>query len=252
MRRPRIAALSACALGAALVPTALATAQAPPPAPPTSVPPGAAVTFDHTCYAPGDAIRQTGHGFAPNAQVLQLLGLAPFGGGDILRTLSTTVTTDASGNFAIGLRAPQLARPADRREQGLSIFLDPGALSGPAPPDGPAVPWTLSGRDVKVAQWASRTADPARSMTVDAYGWTGGHANLYAHYYRGTTRIRSVKLGALTGVCGLLKKQVRQFPFRGVKAGEWRVFFSDTAVLDKATDHWVRRTVVVPRAKATA
>jgi hypothetical protein len=79
------------------------------------------------------------------------------------------------------LRAPQLGRAADRREQGLSIFLDPAALSAPTVPDGPVVPWTLSGRDVKVPQWASRTADPARSMTVDAYGWTGGHANLYAH-----------------------------------------------------------------------
>jgi hypothetical protein len=37
-----------------------------------------------------------------------------------------------------------------------------------------------------------------------------------------------------------------------VKAGEWRVFFSATAVLDKQHDDWLRRTVVVPRSKATA
>jgi hypothetical protein len=114
------------------------------------------------------------------------------------------------------------------------------------------VAWTLSGWDVKVPQWLNRTADPRRSMTVDTYGWTGGHANLYAHYYRGATRIRSVKVGALTGPCGNLKRQVKQFPFKGVKAGEWRIFFSDTAVLDKQRDAWIRRTVVVPRAKATA
>ena len=55
-----------------------------------------------------------------------------------------------------------------------------------------------------------------------------------------------------TGSCGNLKTQVRQFPFRGVKAGQWRIFFSDTAVLDKQRDDWIRRTVTVPRSKATA
>jgi AAA ATPase-like protein len=66
------------------------------------------------------------------------------------------------------------------------------------------------------------------------------------------SRIKSVKIGALTVPCGNLKKPVKQFPFKGVKAGEWRVFFSDTAVLDKTSDAWIRRTVVVPRSKATA
>jgi len=84
-----------------------------------------------------------------------------------------------------------------------------------------------------------------RTRTVDSTGWTRGHANLYAHYFRGTTRIRSVKLGALTGPCGTFKRRVKEFPFKGVKAGEWRVFFSDTAVLDKAKDPFVRRTVLM-------
>jgi hypothetical protein len=45
---------------------------------------------------------------------------------------------------------------------------------------------------------------------------------------------------------------VRQFPFARAKAGEWRIFFSATAVLDKRNDDWLRRTVTVPRANATA
>ena len=60
------------------------------------------------------------------------------------------------------------------------------------------------------------------------------------------------RFGALTGACGDLRKTVPQFPFARVKAGEWRVFFSTTAVLDKRNDNWLRRTVTVPRSKATA
>lgn len=85
-----------------------------------------------------------------------------------------------------------------------------------------------------------------------SFGWATTGSSLYAHYYRGTTRIRTVRIGALTGACGDLRKTVRQFPFRGVKAGQWRIFFSATAVLDKRNDDWLRRTVTVPRSKATA
>jgi hypothetical protein len=260
-RAPRAAAprtlfrrLAGPIAGAALMLPASASAQAPPPTPaPPVAPPGATVSFDQKCYTPGDAMVQTGRGFAPNVQVLQIAAFTPIGGTTVLRSLSVTVPTDAAGNFALQIRAPQLSRPSDRSEQALSIFTDPAVVSDPSlAGNGPTVEWTLSGWSVKIPEWASRTGDPARSMTVDTYGWTGGHANLYAHYYRGSTRIRSVKIGALTGPCGNLKKKVKQFPFKGVKAGEWRVFFSDTAVLDKTSDAWIRRTVVVPRSKATA
>jgi hypothetical protein len=241
----------AAATVALLIAPAAVLAQEPPP-PPTVVPPGAAVTLDRTCYAPGDAIVHTGRGFAPNAQVGEFVGFfAPGGGGDPLRSLGATITTDASGSFTIALRAPQLARRSDRTEDALSLFLDPGLVASP-PTMVPSAEWTLSARDIKIAQWANRIGDPARSMTVDTYGWTGGRTNLYAHYYRGTTRIRSAKVGALTGACGNLKKQVKQFPFKRVKAGEWRVFFSTTPVLDKQRDTWLRKTLIVPRSRATA
>jgi hypothetical protein len=237
----------------ALLMAPAAAAQAPPPTPPPAVPPGAAVSLDHTCYAPGDAIIHTGRGFAPNAQILEVVAFfAPGGTGDPLRTLGATLTSDASGSFTLGLRAPQLTRQSDRTEDALSLFTDPNPVGSPTPPAPPSVEWTLSARDIKIAQWVNRVGDPARSMTVDTYGWTGGRSAVYAHYYRGTTRIRSVKVGALTGACGNLRKQLKQFPFKRVKAGEWRVFFSTTPVLDKQRDIWLRKTVIVPQSKATA
>jgi hypothetical protein len=246
MRRRSLHALPAVVAGAGLALATAAPAQTPPSA--------AGVTFDRTCYSPGEAMTQTGHGFTPNAQVLELAALLAPNGGDPLRTLSATLTADASGAFAVRLRAPNLVRPSDRTEQGASVFTDqtPAAPGAAPPPIGPTVLWTLSAWDVKVAQWSGATADPRRSMVLDTYGWTSAGSTLYAHYYRGTTRIRSVRIGALTGPCGNLRKTVRQFPFRGVRAGQWRVFFSATAVLDKQRDDFIRRTVVVPRSKATA
>jgi hypothetical protein len=251
MKHTTLITSTALALGVAAVVPVVAAAQTPTP--PAVVPPTATAALDRTCYAPGDPMVETGRGFAPNAQILQIAGFTAPGGSDVLRALSATVTADAAGNFRTVFRAPQLARAADRTEDAISLFTDPAAIENPtATPPGPVVAWTLSARDVKVAQWANRTADPARSMSVDAFGWTRGHANLYAHYYRGTTRIRSVKLGPLTGACGTFKRTVKQFPFKRVKAGEWRIFFSDTAVLDKTKDPFVRRTVIVPKSKATA
>jgi hypothetical protein len=248
MRRSTLPALTACLAGAGLLlAAAAAPAQAPPPA-------AASVTLDRTCYAPGDTITQTGRGFTPNAQVLETVTLLPPGGGSALGTLSATHTADAAGNYTAQMRAPRLARASDRTEIAGSAFTDQATVppGGANPPLGPTVVWTLSAWDIRIAQWANRTADPARSMTIDTFGWTVDGPTLYAHYYRGTRHVRTVRLGALTGACGNLRKRVRQFPFRRVKAGEWRVFFSGTAVLDKQRDDWLRRTVIVPRSKATA
>jgi hypothetical protein len=238
--------LSACVLGAAVLVPVTAAGQAPPPGP--------GVRFDRTCYAPGDTITQIGRGFTPNAQIRQTVGLLTPDGNTVLGTLSATHTADASGGFTTRLRAPRLARASDRTEIAGSIFVDQAAPPPPTPdtPPGPTVIWRLSAWNIRIPQWAARTADPARSMTIDTYGWTTAGSVLYAHYYRGTTRMRSVRIGALTGACGNLRKQVRQFPFRGVRGGEWRVFFSATAVLDKERDPFIRRTVVVARSKATA
>ena len=247
MKRSTLPALSAFAL--AVVAAAPAAAQAPPP------PAAASVTLDRTCYAPGDSITETARGFTPGAEVLEILALLPTGGGSALATLTATHTTDATGGFTARMRAPRLARDSDRRELAGSAWTEQTAAPDPAappPPLGPTATWTLSAWDLVIPQWADRIADPARSMTIDTFGWTVAGRTLYAHYYRGTTRIRTVRIGALTGPCGDLRRTVRQFPFARVKAGEWRIFFSTTAVLDKRDDDWLRRTVTVPRAKPTA
>jgi hypothetical protein len=249
MKRSTLPALSAFVLAA--VAAAPAAAQAPPP--PTPAP---SVAVDRTCYAPGDPITETARGFTPNARILETFAMFPTSGAtDPLRVLGAVHTADAAGGYVDRLRAPQLARSADRREIVGAVLTDqsvPEPPPGTPTPDPPTVGWLLSAWDLVIPQWADRIADPARSMTIDTFGWTVAGRTLYAHYYRGTTRIRTVRIGALTGPCGDLRRTVRQFPFARVKAGEWRIFFSATAVLDKRSDDWLRRTVTVPRAKATA
>jgi hypothetical protein len=89
-------------------------------------------------------------------------------------------------------------------------------------------------------------------MTIDTYGWTTEAGTLYAHYYRGSTHLKSVRIGATAGNCGNLKKKVSQFPFKKVKAGAYTLYLSRTASLDKVHDAWLSLKARVPKSAATA
>jgi hypothetical protein len=227
----------ACAAAAvlALAVPALATAQVPPAAPP-------AVTLDAECYTPGDQVTETGSGFTPGSQVSETLSL--LSGANPLGTLTAPlVVAGPDGTFSRAIKAPDLMNRTDRRESAMSAFADQADPSKSA-----VAQWTLSQWVVNVPEWNnSSIAQPRRKMTVDALGWTRLGPSLYAHYFRGSTKVKSVKLGALTGDCKDLKKRVRQFPFKNVKPGRWSVYFSTTAVFDKSNDAYGFYRVRVPK-----
>ncbi|HEY7010613.1 MAG TPA: hypothetical protein VH395_16810 [Jatrophihabitantaceae bacterium] len=208
------------------------------------------VTVDRSCYSPGDPITETGAGFSPTAGVLEVLSLIRLSSSNPLASLQAPlVTTDSAGGFSRQLRAPKLVSARDREEIAMASFTDQ-ALGDAAPLV--TAQWTLSAWATEIPEWRKSVsaADPAKSMLVDTYGWTTAGKNVYAHYYRGTTFVKAVKLGALTGPCGNFKKRVKQFPFKKVQAGEWSVFISSSAILNKASDPWFRFKVRVPKAKA--
>jgi hypothetical protein len=213
--------------------------------------PGAAraadVQFDRSCYAPGDAVTETGSGFTPGADVLEMLSLTSLKLAPQGNFQAPMVTTDDQGAFTRKLRAPALGTQSDRQEIAMSSFTDQANPSAPV-----FGQWTLSAWDVSIKEWAGHAAHPGRSMTVDTYGWTTASGTLYAHYYRGTTFLKSTRIGATTGPCGDLRKKMPQFPFKRVKAGRYTVFFSPTQVLDKQHDAWLKTTVTVPRSAATS
>jgi hypothetical protein len=55
----------------------------------------------------------------------------------------------------------------------------------------------------------------------------------YAHYTRGGKLVKTIRVGALTGACGNITRHMREFPFRPVASGTWRVQF-DTSLEYKA------------------
>jgi len=200
------------------------------------------VTFDRSCYSPGEPIIQAGSGFAPDADIAESLGLFGLDTGELVGLLGAPpVRADAQGSFVRRIRAPGLARRVHRREQAVSMF------TNQADPEVGAVPvyWSLTAWDVEIKQWAAGRAQPGRTMLVDTFGWTSAGTTLYAHYYRGRTRVKSVKLGALRGECGDMRKRVAQFPFRRARPGRWTVFFSAPRRLDKRADAWISRVVRV-------
>jgi hypothetical protein len=203
------------------------------------------VTLDRTCYSPGDAITRTGTGFTPAAQATESVSFQT----ETLPVISlgsiagATLTIDAQGGFKDVVRAPKLRRPdKDYSEIAIDTFTDAANPTKPA-----TARWTLADWTVYVGAWAERAARPGEAMTVYAFGWTTRGTVLYMHYYRGTKRYKTVRVGRLQGPCGDLSKRLKQFPFAHPKPGAWRVFFSTTKELDKVEDAWIRVAVRVPR-----
>ena len=197
-----------------------------------------AVAYDRECYNPGQAIVETGSGFTPGTQTVESLTLVDEDASEVLAAFaSSPVAVDPLGAFTREIEAPPLARHDDRRELAVSAFADP-SVTGPIP-----VQWTLSGWDVEISSRGGRVLRQGR-MRVEAWGWQDRGATLYLHYLRGTKRVRSVRLGALSAPCGDLDVTVRQFPF-AAKPGKWRFFMSATPRFDPRAA-WIRFRVRLP------
>ena len=200
------------------------------------------VKFDRTCYTPGETITETGTGFTPNTPVAESLtwfvdsrlvsGPFPL----------QPIVTDGRGAFTSTEKVHSPKRDSDVQEQVVSTFTDSALGSAALPVE---VRWTLSRWVMSVPEWGDGVANPGRSMRVLTLGWTTLRGSLWAHYYRGTTRVRSIRVAPITGDCGNVVTRVVQFPFVGPKKGEWKVFFSNTRVLDKRNDAYFFYNVTV-------
>jgi hypothetical protein len=208
----------------------------------------ATVTFDRSCYSPGDTVTETGAGFTPSGGVAENLSLVE-GNGSITNFHAPDVTADANGAFTRMLKAPNLVSTRDRTEMAVGAFTDQALGPDTLPV---ATFWTLSAWAGSIPEWHKKVADPSKTMLVDTFGWTTAGKTLYAHYYRATTFVKAVKLGALTGPCGNFKKRVKQFPFKKVKAGAWSIFLSTSSALNKGSDPWIKFKATVPKSTATA
>jgi hypothetical protein len=194
------------------------------------------IKADLPCYTPEQPITLGGAGFTPTADVVFLLALSGRNGHQVLYT--DPVKTDATGALSARLRAPALAADTDARET-VDLTANDQSRGGP---DGPALEppedsvaatqFRLSSFDASVDAWQAGRVDPRRSGRLRVTGWEPYHV-VWAHYYFNTRRVRSIRIGTVSGPCGDLTKTIRQFPFPNVKAGSWTVYFSPTRVFDR-------------------
>ena len=77
---------------------------------------------------------------------------------------------------------------------------------------------------------------PGRVRTLQASGYVRGNLTkvLYVHYIRltGSRKVTTVRVGRLRGSCGALKVRFREFNFRPVPRGTYRVTFDTNPASD--------------------
>jgi hypothetical protein len=179
---------------------------------------------DRSCYTPDQAINLTGSGYSPGAQVTVVASLLSSFGNQY--GAFDPITSGADGSISEKLRAPELASDRDTEETMALAGEDPLADQNlPEEDRFGAAAFKLSIFDFFVDAWDSRKVDPRKTTTFTAYGFEGLGPVVYAHYVLGGKLKKTVRIGALSGDCGNLSKTMKQFPFRPVPAGDWRVDF---------------------------
>jgi hypothetical protein len=207
---------------------------------------------DRACYTEQQPIMLSGAGYTPGGPIRFLGNFSGNAGNADAVPLGAPITADPAGGLSFRLPAPALSSNRDVTET-LTISANDQtkqAVQPPLPPSEQAagVQVTLSLWAVGVRAWAGGRGDPKASSDFLGVGWEP-FRRIYAHYFLGGKRVRSIRIGAVSGPCGNLAKRIRQFPFRPVRAGDWTVYFSPTQIFDRR-GAWIRYRVVVPRSKA--
>ena len=112
-------------------------------------------------------------------------------------------------------------------------LLDQGA--SPESAAGLTVFW-FSDTGAAVDAWDDRVIRPKARTRFRVYGMNDDVGKqVYAHYLRSGKAVKSVALGQLKGPCGELDVRKRQFAFKPVPAGLYRVVFSSSARYSSST-----------------
>jgi len=211
------------------------------------------VGTDLPCYSTGQPIGLGGAGYTPGGDVGVMFALRGAHGNNIV-VAKNPLKADAAGGIHGSLAAPRLASDTDLREN-VTLTANDQARIGPTGPIGPpeetfaTTQFTLSAVDVLVLPWLVGHVNPRALTTFRVMGWEP-YRTVYAHYFLNGKRIKTVVIGSVSGPCGDMTKKVRQFPFRPVPAGRYRIRFTGTPVYDPQ-GFWIGyRDLVVPKAKA--
>lgn len=202
------------------------------------------------CYAEGDRIAITGHGFTPNGGVdlsleraATVLERSSEPVADANGTVSGAYGLETETGFFDGLetRFDMTLRLVDRTRRDAGQPLES--------PDVTATTTFIFSRwNVGIRAPRGRV-HPARPLGINAVGYTNavGH-RLYVHYVRNGRRVHTRRLPVLSAPCGDLDTRLRRgFPFRPVARGTWHVVFNSSRWNHRARDSVSHRTRVLRR-----
>lgn len=207
-------ALGGTVTALALVVTSTAGAQAVPPT----------VSFDASCYSPGDVMRFEGAGYTPDGAVSMFFGAnGRFG--------VHNLTATPLGTIADSLDAPEPEAFLTDEQFATDMSVttnDQARLTAGEPPES-----AVAMAEFRLSRWGvawrspSGRLAPGRKVAFRAVGFT--HAvgrELFLHYRLGGRTVKSVRLGALAGPCGdRTTRLMRAFPFR-VRPGKYKLTFN--------------------------
>jgi hypothetical protein len=161
-----------------------------------------------------------------------------------------TVTADGAGNIDAHMKTPDLASSDDTQET-VNLAASDDEPPGSAPPALGATQFLSSTFDAIVPPWDAHKVSPRKKSTFFAYGFEAvGGKTLYAHYVLHGKLLKTVAIGRLTGPCGDLKKTARQFPFRPVKAGAYKVKLDATKSYPNHSQGYTYKHVKVSKKRA--
>lgn len=212
--------------GAAGVALMLAVATATASASPTAA-------VDRECYLPGQTVQVTGSGFTASGAV-RLTVIDTNGGGGMLDTQA-----GPDGTVAHAFRLGKAFLSPDTFSWTLALAVSDQTLAEQgALPDAFAAVTAFSFSDTGAAvdAWDDRVIRPKAKTRFRIYGMNDDVGKqVYAHYLRGGKAVKSVALGQLKPPCGDLNVRKRQFAFKPVPAGLYRVVFNSSARYSSST-----------------
>ena len=192
---------------------------------------GPTLTFDRPCYSPGDRMVFNGTGFTPGGAV-QLL----FSSLSTQQVLGTyDVTADEAGAIGDWINTPDpddVLRPTQwSGALGVAANDQIRIQAGGSPEQQFAgTSFTLSRWEVQVEQPNGARVRAAKPMKVTAVGYTYALGKpLYLHYTRAGKRMKSIRLGRLTGDCGDRRTRLARALPRGLRPGRYKLVFNTSA-----------------------
>lgn len=229
-RRPLIPAVLAAT--AALAP--VAAAQAPPPT----------LQWDRECYTEHQPMNFAGAGFTPAGPVDLLFSRPGFVYG------SFEATADAAGAISDYVQAEegQLLDSSEDRALRFATANDRTRIDQGTDPDAQFAPSSFT-----FTRWMGFSPGryvPGRKVRVEVYGWAFAEGRTaYFLFRKGSRTAASVRVGAIAGPCGDLKKRIT-VP-RKLRSGAYKVFLSTSAARPSSRGTW-RSARVTRSASASA